>query len=121
MIVVDEDKNLLRISVHGRLTLEDFKELEQNITDELKEYPRVDLLVDLGNMSGFSIDAAMEDIRFNRAHARDFRRIAVVTHDQWLTWLSWLSGQFTEADVQAFPDEATAQAWLSESGTARPD
>jgi hypothetical protein len=115
MIVVDEDRNVLKISVHGRLSLEDFKEIEQNISDELREYPRVDLLVDLANMSGFSIDVALEDIRFNREHARDFRRIAVVTSDQWMTWLSWLSGRFTDADVQAFPDEASALSWLAES------
>lgn len=112
MIVIEDEKDLLKVHVYGELTLADFKEFEQSVTDELKQYPKVNLLFDLTNMTGFTLDVAWEDIRFNKAHAKDYQRIAVVTDDQWLTWLSWLSGAFVHADVQRFPDLDTAISWL---------
>jgi hypothetical protein len=112
MIAIDEIENLLRINVFGELTLADFREFEDAVTDELKNYPRVNLLLDLSQMSGFTLDAALEDIQFNRQHVRDFNRIAVVTDSQWLAWLTWLSGVFSEADVQTFPERSDAESWL---------
>jgi hypothetical protein len=112
MIVTEEDQNLLAMHVYGELTLADFLEFETAVTDELKTYPQINLLFDLTNMSGFTVDMAWEDIQFNKQHMRDFRKIAIVTDDQWIAWLSWLSGQFTDAEVQTFPDINSATGWL---------
>lgn len=112
MIVIEEEKDLLKIHVYSELTIADFREFEAAVTDELKKYPQVNLLFDLSNMSGFTLDVAWEDIQFNKQHIRDFKRIAVVTADQWVNWLSWLSGVFVQADVQTFPDIETANSWL---------
>ncbi|HEC12446.1 MAG TPA: STAS/SEC14 domain-containing protein [Acidiferrobacteraceae bacterium] len=113
MITTQEDKNLIGIKVFGELTIADFREFEDAVTDELEHYQKIDLLVDLSEMTGFTLDAALEDIQFNRQHAHDFKRIAIVTDSQWLTWLSWLSGTFTQAEVQTFPDIASANNWLA--------
>jgi hypothetical protein len=115
MIVIEDEKDLLKVHVYGELTLADFKELESSVTNELREYPQVNLLLDFTNMSGFTLDVAWEDIQFNRRHVRDYKRIAVVTDNQWLTWITWLSGVFAEADVQTFPDIGTATDWLQSS------
>jgi hypothetical protein len=115
MIVIEDEKDLLKVHVYGELTLADFKELESSVTNELREYPQVNLLLDFTNMSGFTLDVAWEDIQFNRRHVRDYKRIAVITDNQWLTWITWLSGVFAEADVQTFPDIETAAGWLKSS------
>src|SRR3990172_6419803 len=115
MTVIEEEADLLKIHVYGELTLADYREFEQAVTRELKAAPKIELLFDLSNMSGFTVDVAWEDIRFTRAHAHDFRRIAVVTDNQWLGWIGWLSAAFTDAEVETFEEMADAETWLAET------
>lgn len=72
----------------------------------------VDLFVDLREMNGFTVDMALEEIRFARAHAHDFAQIAILTKDQWVTWSAWLSQMFVDADVRVFDNTDDAEAWL---------
>lgn len=112
MIVIEQETDLLKVHVYGEMTIEDFREFEARVMEELDTYDSVDLLFDLGNMTGFSVDVALEEVRFSKAHAQDYRRVAVVTDDQWLVWVTWLAGRFAHADVQQFPDLDTASNWL---------
>lgn len=111
MISIEEDRELLKVHVMAEFTVSDFKELEDAVTGELKLTPKIKLLLDLTQMSGFTIDMAWEDIKFTREHAHDFQRIAIVSGDQWTTWVSWLNSVFTDAQMQIFADEAEASTW----------
>ena len=114
MIVIEQEAALLKVHVYGEMTSEDFREFEARVMEELDTYDSVDLLFDLGNMTGFSVDVALEEVRFSKAHAQDYRRVAVVTDEQWLAWVTWLAGRFAHADVQQFPDLESATGWLQE-------
>lgn len=114
MIVVETHKDLLKANVFAELTLTDYRELEQAIIDKLKRQRKLNLLLDLRHMTGFSVDVAWEDIKFTRSHPHDFARIGVVASDQWTSWLGWLGGAFTDAAVQAFEDPETALAWIKQ-------
>ncbi|HLD13867.1 MAG TPA: STAS/SEC14 domain-containing protein [Burkholderiales bacterium] len=112
MIVIEGQNDRLKVHVYGELTLADYREFEKAVTGGLKTAPKVQLLIDLTKMAGFTVDVAWEDIRFTRAHANDFRRIAVVTDSQWLGWIGWLSAAFTDAEVETFETVADAEVWL---------
>jgi len=112
MIAIEEAKDVLEVSVFGELTLADYQQLEKAVTEELRHASKVKMLLDVRGMTGFTLDVAWEDIKFSRAHARDFRRIAVVTPEQWGTWLSWISAAFTDADVSLFDNPDAADNWL---------
>lgn len=112
MIAIEEEKDMLKASVFGELTLADYKEFENAASTGLKSAPKIKLLMDLTKMSGFTLDVAWEEIKFTRAHTHDFQRIAVVTDNQWTSWLSWISAAFTDAEVRLFDDSATADVWL---------
>lgn len=114
MIAVEEQQHTVKISVYGELTLADYRRLEQTVTRDLRSAPKVKLLFDVRFMTGFTIDVAWEELKFNRVHAHDFRRIAVVTSEQWAPSVSWISGAFTDAEVTLFEDAAAAEAWLAE-------
>jgi len=116
MIAIEEKGDLLEVSVLGELTLPDFERLEQAVGRELEQQPKVKLLLDVRGMTGFTLDVAWEEIKFTRSHAHDFRRIAVVTPDQWAPWLSWVSAAFTDADVMLFEDPKAAERGLKEKG-----
>ena len=113
MIVIEEQNDLLKVHVYGELTLAAYRELEKAVTGGLQSAPQVRLLMDLAKMAGFTVDVAWEDVKFTRAHAHDFRRVAVVTDSQWLTWIGWLSTAFTDADVETFGNPTDAEAWLA--------
>jgi hypothetical protein len=75
-----------------------------------------DLLFDLAEMSGFTVDMAWEEIKFSRLHGGDFRRVAVVTDSQWVAWSAWLEKAFVQAELRVFEDAAAARDWLAEGG-----
>lgn len=113
MITINnEDQNLVIASILGEFTLADFHELEKATEYTLQFQGKANLLVDLRDMLGATIDVAWEEIRFSRQHAKDFGRIAIITDDQWLQWSGWLTRIFTEADVQVFEDYDNAQEWI---------
>ncbi|MHB8743134.1 MAG: SpoIIAA family protein [Sulfuricaulis sp.] len=112
MIVVEENKDLLKVSVYAELTLADFREFEAAVNNELRRAPTIKLLLNLGSMSGYTVDVMWEDIKFTRTHAHDFKRIAVVTNSVWVTWLGWLPTAFADAEIKHFEDAAKANAWL---------
>lgn len=113
MLTVEQQNDQVTVNVMGELMLDDFRDFETVVLDELQDHERIDVLLDLSNMTGFSIDAAWEDLKFTREHERDFRRIAVVTSEQWLSWLVWLNGAFSGAQVQSFPERQDAEHWLA--------
>lgn len=114
MIVIQQEKQHVEAVVLGEFTLADFKEFEEAVLYQIKFAGLVNLLVDLRQMLGFTVDVAWEDIRFSRQHVNDFNRIAVLTDSQWLAWSAWLSQLFTRADVRVFDAEPAARAWLDE-------
>ncbi len=113
MIGISEEQDLLRVHVMGEFTVEDFREFENAVTGELKSNGKIRLLMDLSNMSGFTIDMAWEDVKFTRAHSYDFRRIAIVASPDWNRWLGWITAAFTDAEIQIFDDLDEAEGWLA--------
>lgn len=110
--ITHEDPNLILAAVLGEFTLPDFMELEKATEYTFQFQGKANLLVDLRDMLGATIDVAWEEIRFTRQHAQDFGRIAIVASDQWLQWSGWIARIFTEAEVQVFDDYDAAQAWI---------
>lgn len=111
MIVINDEKDLLKASVYAEFTLSDYHELEGAIGARLKTQRKLNLLLDLTNMAGFTLDVAWEDIKFTRSHPHDFARIAVLTRNDWKSWLGWLGTAFTDAQVGSFTDPGPAEAW----------
>ncbi len=114
MIAIDHSGNLVTVSVLGEFVLADYKEFEDMVRETLAAGRKVNLLMDLRQMAGFTLDVAWEDIKYTRSHPHDFDRIAVVTTSQWMIWSAWLSQMFIDADLQVFDDDAQAREWLEE-------
>lgn len=113
MIVTQHQPKRVEVTVYGEFTLADYKEFEAMVGATVGIDGAIDLLFDLRQMADFTIDVAWEDIVFARAHANDFRRIAVLTHSQWVAWSAWLSQIFVRAQMRVFDDEGEARAWLT--------
>lgn len=112
MIVIDHKPHRVNVAVFGEFTLADYKEFEEVVNYKVKFEGPVDLYFDLSQMADLTIDVAWEEIKFSRAHPDDFKRVAVVTDSQWVTWSAWLSQTFVSADVEVFDNADEANSWL---------
>ena len=118
MINIEHRDKLVAVTIFGEFALADYKEFEELITYKIQFGGRIDLLFDLRQMAGFTLDVAWEEIKLSRRHAHDFRRIAVLTDDQWLTWSAWVTQLFVDAEVQVFEREIDARDWLDTAAEA---
>lgn len=118
MITIAHEDGYYRAVVFNEFTLQDFREFEECVLSAAKVDGSVNLLVDLRDMAGYTLDMAMEEIKFSRVHRQEIAKIAVVTADQWVTWSAWLSRFMTEAELQVFEDADEAVVWLLESANA---
>ncbi|MDR2164627.1 MAG: STAS/SEC14 domain-containing protein [Zoogloeaceae bacterium] len=114
MIVTNPQPHRVSVSVYGEFTLSDYQEFEAAVNVELDAESPVDLCFDLREMNGATLDVAWEDLRFARRHVNDFRRIAVVTDSQWVTWSAWLSQVFLNAEIEVFETPEEALEWLDQ-------
>lgn len=112
MIAIQDEHHLIQVFVYGEFTLKDYKEFEQVVTSDLESVKSINLLIDLTQMLGFTLDVAWEDLKFTRKHVHDFKRIAVVSNDQWKSWMAWIGAVFTDAEITVFENQADAQDWL---------
>ena len=112
MITVDHNQTFVSSVVLGEFTLDDFREFEEYLLANQLFDGKHDLLFDLTEMAGFTVDMAWEEIKFSRFHGGDFKRVAVVTDSQWVAWSAWMEQLFVSAELRVFAAAAEARAWL---------
>lgn len=112
MIAITTRNNLISASVMGEFTLSDYRDFEQHVEYSIEFEGGVKLLLDLRDMVRYTLDVVWEEIRFSREHRYDFRKIAVVTSDEWMVWVSWLNRLFVDAELRVFDDPGMAMEWL---------
>lgn len=115
MITTDVFDDRIEMRAFGDYSLSDCYQLEDVSTYRIRFGGPIKLLLDFRDMSRCSLDAMIEQMRFARQHSADFRQVAVLTDDQWVTWGAWLSQFLLAGEVQVFDDEESAREWLLET------
>ncbi len=113
MIVVDHQASLVTVNVYGEFTLADYREFEELVNYKVRFEGEVNLLFDLREMNGLTVDVAWEEVKFARQHANDFGRVAILTQSEWVKWSAWLAQVFVNAEVKFFDEVVQAHAWVS--------
>lgn len=114
MITIQHEDRLTVIGIFGQVELADFRRIEAEVEKQLRDLGQIDLLVDLRGMMGYTLDTAIEDIRFTREHARDVGRIAILSDRESVVWTALLSRLFVDAEIRVFDGEEEARDWLGE-------
>lgn len=113
MIAIESHNNLITVSVLGEFTLADYQAFEQQVLHDIAMQGGVYVLMDLRDMLNYTVDVAWEEIRFTQQHKYDFRKIAIVSSNDWPGWLAWIQRLTVDGEVRSFDDPATAMAWLN--------
>ncbi|MBL8528655.1 MAG: STAS/SEC14 domain-containing protein [Burkholderiales bacterium] len=112
MISIQIEDAYTNVAVLGEFTLTDMRELEEHALYQIRMHGNANLLLDLRDMLGYTLDVAWEELKFTRSHAREFGRVAVVTDDQWIAWIAWLESLFTDAEIEVFANYDEALGWV---------
>jgi hypothetical protein len=115
MITIQHEGRLTVVGIFVTLEVADFRRLEKEIEQQLREHGRIDLLVDLTGMMSYTLDVAIEDLKFSLEHARDVGRIALLSVEDSVVWTALLSRLFVRAEIRVFDSEQLAREWLGES------
>ncbi|WP_410497983.1 STAS/SEC14 domain-containing protein [Chitinibacter sp. S2-10] len=115
MISISHEANYIHVVIFGQFTLQDYKEFEENVLYDIGFHGPARLLFDLTEMTGYTLDMALEEIDFTRKHVNDFAKVAVVTDDQWVVWSVWINRAIADANIMVFESVSDAVAWFDES------
>ena len=114
MIAISQENGYIHVTVAGEFTLQDYKELEENVLYHLKFDGPINVLVDLREMLDYTLDVAIKELCFIQKNKQSFGRVAVLSHDQIVSWGAWLNALMTDADIQHFEDIEDAEMWIGE-------
>ena len=81
MISIREQSYGLNVALYNEFTLDDFRQLEEALLAAKQKVHLPDILLDLSMLKDFTIDMAVEQIKFLNQHETDFGRVAVITDD----------------------------------------
>lgn len=118
MISIREQDYGLDVALFNEFTLEDFKLFEVALMKRIAEHGKPAVLLDLSELKDFTIDMAMEELRFVRAHDNELGRVAIVVEDVWIKLAAHISGLLSRTKAQYFDSVEEAQAWLAGSVAA---
>ncbi len=103
----------LDVALYNEFTLADFKSLEAALLDRFNSQAKPNVLIDMSEVVDFTIDMAVEELRFVRAHEKHFGRIAVVVKDNWIKLAAHIAGLLSgDTDVMYFDSAESAREWV---------
>lgn len=114
MIAISQEDGYIHVTIAGEFTLEDCKEFEENALYRFKFDGPINVLFDLREMLNYTLDVAIEELRFVQKNKQSLGRVAVVSRDQIVNWGAWLNALLSDADIRYFEDIEDAEAWMGE-------
>ncbi|PIT53824.1 hypothetical protein BHC44_05370 [Snodgrassella alvi] len=115
MISIHEQSYGLSVVLHNEFTLGDFRQLQEALLKAIEQVQFPNLLLDMSQMKDFTVDMALEHLRFLRQHAHDFGRTAIIVDDIWIRLGAQFANLLTLQRPKYFNDKHTAQKWLEQN------
>lgn len=104
------DRSLIWFYVHGRIETGAYREAVAWMEGILRDHKPVSFLVDLQDLEGVDIGAALADFKFGIGHIKDIHRIAVIGEEKWTRRIAALPNPFS-LEMRAFAEDDESEAW----------
>ena len=95
----------------GKITVEDYQQLEPEMLLLVDKYDGVCLLLDLQDFAGEEIKAWLPDLKFGHNFHDKINRMAIVGDNHWEKWMTDLAGPWYAKEARFFHPEETDNAW----------
>ncbi|HNO75037.1 MAG TPA: STAS/SEC14 domain-containing protein [Nitrosomonas mobilis] len=116
-IEIVEEGKFIHLTIAGKLEKEDYDIFAPEIDQQIKQYGKINLLVELIDFHGWTAGAAWEDTKLGVRHFNDIERLAIVGDKTWEKGMAYFSKAFTLAKVRYFDisERDEAEAWIREA------
>ena len=105
------------VKLIGKLTVNDFQELQALARLSLEQFGRVRILVELEDFQGWSKETGWENSFFLEENGEGISKLAFVGDEKWKDEIFMFTGKpMRHTAIEFFPQDQIdqAQAWLSE-------
>jgi hypothetical protein len=116
MLYLVREPHFVTVAAMGKLTHDDYASIVPRIEEELAHRGPLRVLIRLGEFRGWTREAFLDELRFDRRHRNDLERVAVVGERMVERVGTQLARTFFRGDVRFFDagDEERARIWLKE-------
>lgn len=114
-VIRDMPAHILAIHASGTITEDDYKNVLIPETEkQLGQDEKISMLFVLDGLAHFNFAAMWEDTKYGVKHWTQFRKIALVTDEKWVSDMTRLFIPFFPGEVKLYPmDELEdAKEWL---------
>jgi hypothetical protein len=95
----------------GKVTVDDYKQLNPVVQALVDQYDDVCLLLDLQEFVGEEAKAWLPDLKFGHRFHDKIARMAIVGDKRWEKWLASLADPFYAHEAKFFHPEESDKAW----------
>ena len=97
--------------VQGKVTAEDYQQLNQEVQALVDQHDDVCLLLDLQEFAGEEANAWLPDMKFGHRFHDKIKKMAIVGDKRWEKWLTALAHPFYAKDAKLFHSGEIDKAW----------
>lgn len=114
------ENNHVILKITGKLEAHDYDFFVPEIEGHIKQFGKLNILVELKDFQGWTAGAAWEDAKFGMKHFNDIKRLAIVGETGWEKGMTVFAKAFTRAKVRYFDMNIdgkvdAAKSWITEA------
>src|SRR5262245_29012825 len=107
-------ENVLQVRLTGKLTREFYERFVPEVEQQIRQYGKLRILLELCDFQGWTAGALWEDVKFDFRHGKDIERLAIVGESKWQKDMAAFCKPFTSATVKYFEHSQVeaARQWI---------
>jgi hypothetical protein len=114
-LVDTSNPELVALKLTGKINKEEYDAIIPTLEEKIKDQDKVRLFCEIDDLDGITPKALWEDLKFDIKHFNDFKKVAVVGDQEWMSYMTAFAKPFVSADVEyfSFTDRNKALDWVT--------
>lgn len=115
MLHIEEQRDdYVELVARGKLERDDYERVLPLLEAQLEREGALRALIVLRDFKGWTLGAALDDLRFDLSHRKDFDRMAIVGEGSLQKWATTLSAPLFSGEVRFYElaEEQRARDWV---------
>jgi hypothetical protein len=116
-IELTEEGKFIHLKITGKLETEDYEFFVPEIEQQIKQFGKMNMLLELSDFHGWTAGAAWEDTKFGIKHFNDIKHLAIIGDKAWEKGMAYFCKVFMTAKVKYFDvsERDKAMTWIYEA------
>lgn len=109
-----QEENIIGFQMTGKITEDEIKAWADRLEQQTHQAGKLRVYIEADNIDDVTMDAVLEDLKFDISHLGDFEKAAFVSDETW-TKLSAFMGKLVpnlEAKQFSMDEQAEARQWV---------